>query len=139
MNIHPCFKTKKIFQYIADLLIEYNYDSYSDLSESDKSGLLILLIEAAGRGSEAECITESTHFDQLIYYLKQTLLNDTSENREKLAEVIKDNAIEYYDHTMKNLFEYVYGDYKQERKEWLENIGKFCTEDYEVHRENALW
>jgi len=128
-HIHPCFKTKEVLQYIAGLIIDYNYKSINDLSDTEKGEFAALLIEASGRLGEAECIVESPHFDQTINYLKTALKADTKENNEKFLMTIKDNAINYYENTMEAIFEYVLADYQQECREWLNHVAKYGDPD----------
>lgn len=126
--IHSDFKTKKILRFIADLIVDYDYKSYDDLSDADKSMLTAYLIEAAGRSGETECIVESAHFDQTINLFKKSLIG-TKEDDENFLEAIKSNAIDYYEHTMQALFDYVLTDYQTSRMEWLEDIAKYGNPD----------
>lgn len=124
---NPIYKTKKILTYVADLISEYGYDHYDDLSESDKSYLASLLSESAGVIGEPDFIVESDHFDKTLLYFRKALCGTASDD-EKFLEVIKKNAIDYYDRSMEELFNYVLYQYRNERHE--------CG-DYIVKKDNA--
>lgn len=121
-NINPCFKTKKILHFVADLIVSYDYTSYFDLSDDAKQEFTAELIEAAGRPGEAECINESANFDQLINSLKKSLKCGSKDNDLILLETIKNNAVEYYESTMEAIFNYVHEDYTAERNEWMDTL-----------------
>lgn len=132
-NIHPDYKTKKILGYIADLITEYDYDTYSDLSESDLFGLVTLLNEAGGRIDELSFISET---DGIMALFRKSLTGNIQDN-ENFLDAIKTGALEYYEHTMKSLFDYVYRDYQQSRHEWLDYVAKHGDPDqaYDQYRE----
>lgn len=126
-HIHPSFKTKKVLNFIGDLIVEYDYKEFSDLTEENKGELAALLSEACGRGDEFCFITESVNADQTINLFRQALHGTASDNQDFLF-AIKNNAIEYYAYTMESLFNYVLDDYHAERNNWLEKIGHNLSE-----------
>lgn len=122
LDVNPCFRTKKVLQHIANLIIDYDYTTYYDLSEGDRRELAALLIDAAGKDGEYECLVECKDSDQIIAALKLALTN--SSNDDALIDTIKDAAVDYYDDIMHALFDGVYDDYCQERNEWLDRMAK---------------
>lgn len=84
MNIHPDFKNKNILQYIADLIINYEYDHYLDLSDADKEGLVALLI--AANPTETDFITDT---QTIAYFCKS--LSGTSNDDENFYTFSKQN------------------------------------------------
>jgi hypothetical protein len=102
-SVHPIFKTKEVRHFINELIENYHYQDYSQLSESDKAQLASLLIEASGKDGEHECIVESNNFDQTMHYLKKALCGNQKDNQDFLR-IIKSNAIHYYENTMESLF-----------------------------------
>jgi len=134
--VNPIFNTKKVRQFVADLIIDYDYDDFSDLSNSEKCEFAALLMEAAGRGGEYECITESNHLDQTAGYLRAVLRSD-KEADENLLYHLKDEAIRYYADTMQSLFDDGFTNFQQERNEWLDYTAKHGDPDeaYDRYRE----
>ncbi len=127
MTIHPDFKTKKILTFIADLIISYDYNSYDDLAESDKSTLAALMNEAGGRDDELSFLVEGDTRVFLALFRKS--LTGLPEDKENLMEALKDQAVQYYDYTMHQLFDYVINDYESSRKEWLDHMAKHGDPD----------
>lgn len=136
-HIHPDFKSKKVLTYIADLIIEYGYDHYYDMSEGDKAGLAVLLNQQGGRSDEFSCITQGAHSDQIINAFRKSL-NGDREDDINFLETIKENVINYYDYTMKCLFDYVNEDFRLAKNEWLDHLAKEGDPDqaYDKYREN---
>lgn len=136
MNIHPDYMDKKVLTFVADLIIEESYDSYSDLDETDKMALASLLIEAGGRDDEFSFLTNSSDSEQLINALRKAL-DGTSTDNQTLIDIIKDNVVEYYDNTMEKLFIYVMRDYECSKREWLDHLAKQGDPDeaYDRYRE----
>lgn len=134
--VNPIFKTKKVRQYIADLINDYDYDNFSDLSHSDKCEFAALLIEAAGRDGEHECVVESNDLDQIIGHLKKALTG-THDDDENLVFIMKDAAVRYYTDTMHELFYEGLNDYECERREWMDYVAKHGDPDeaYDRYRE----
>ena len=132
-NIHPDYKTKKVLTFVADLIIEYQYDTYNDLSESDLFHFAALLNEAGGVIDELSFISEDSHttMESFRNYL-------TTNNSENFLDAIKTSALHYYDHTMKSIFNYVYSDYQQSRREWIDHAAKYGDPDiaYDQYRES---
>lgn len=128
MNIHPDYKTKKVMGFIADLIIEYGYTDYSDLTESDKAGLAALLCEASGRTDEFSCITSTSHADQTINLFRKALAGG-KEEAQQFLDAIKENAIDYFDYTMNALFNWTIDDYQRSRREWQDHIYKHGDPD----------
>lgn len=139
-HIHPDFKTKKILGYVADLIIEYNYNNYEELHDQDKYALAAMLLEAAGRDGELEFLTEHSYPEILIDKFRIALLSDKKEDNETFIFYAKEQAVEYYEHTMKSLFDYVHNDYQQERKEWIDFAAKHGDPDqaYDLYKENLI-
>ena len=136
INVHPEFYTKPIRQYISDLIHEYGYTHYIDLSTGDKAKLASLLIDAAGKDGY-ECIIESTNSDQTLEVFKKSL-SGTNDDDEIFLETIKSNAINYYDAIMNTLFNEMMAEYISERNEWMDYVAKQTDPDaaYEQYRRN---
>jgi hypothetical protein len=136
---NPIYKTKKVLTYIADLIIDYDYDHYFDLSEHDKAQLASLLSESAGSQSEHDFIFESDNLDKTISYFRKALCG-TAIDDENFLEVIKKNAIDYYDRSMEELFNYVWDHYRSERNEWSDAVAKNGNPDeaYDQLKDNLL-
>lgn len=137
-HIHQDFKSKKILQFVADLIIEYNYSEFSDLSESDRHHFAALLIEAAGREGELEFLTEHAFADLLVTQFRKCLISNNHGDNETFITYAKDHAVEYYEDTMQAIFEYVHSNYQQERREWLDYAAKHGDPDaaYNQYMEN---
>lgn len=134
---NPIFKTKKVKQFIADLVIDYDYNCYSDLAYSDKCEFAALLIEASGKNSEHECLVESNDLDQLMGALKKSL-SGTYEDDENLLFTLKENTVNYFDQTMEALFADGFENFEQERREWIDYVAKNGDSDeaYDRYRES---
>ncbi len=135
--VNPIYKTKKILTFLADLIVDYDYDCYRNLAVCEKAELVALLIEAAGKADEANCLINSNDLDQIMGFFKQALAG-TRRDEQKFLDVMKKNAIAYYDETMESLFDYVLDDYRRERNEWLDTVTKYSDPDeaYEYYRDN---
>ncbi len=131
MNIHPDFKSKKILGFIADLIIDYDYDDYDQLSDCDKSQLTAFLCEANGAYDETDTA-------QSIELFKKTLCGEMSE--QDFFEALKENAMSYYDYTMKSLFNYVHDDYQRSRREWLDYVVEHGDADkaHDLYRDGLI-
>lgn len=107
-SINPIFKTEKIKSFIFNLIQTHHYDCFADLSYSDKCTLAGLLIQASGKESEHECITDSPDLDKLMNALKKSLLGINSAHNyhehKSLIFTLKDMAIDYFKNTMEALF-----------------------------------
>lgn len=125
---NPTFNTPKIRQFIYDLISDYDYTHYKDLSYADKCEFTSLLIEAAGRSGEKECLLESNHLDQVMYQLKKSL-NDPRDDGQNLSFIMKEVVTDYYDETMEALFKYALSDYNQDKEDWLDYIGNHGDPD----------
>lgn len=99
--------TKKVRQFVYDLINDYGYKSYYDLSYSDKCEFVGHLIEAAGKQTEHEFLIESNHLDQTIGAFKRAMLGGSDTN---FLDVMKNNAIEYYQNTMQDIFDGAFHD-----------------------------
>lgn len=123
-HIHPCFKARKVLQYLGSLIIDYNYKHIDDLSLEEKAELVGILIEAGGKHAEHECITETDRFDLTIGSFKAFLKSDSIDNAYTLAATLRINAIKFYEEMMKDIFNFVFEDYHRERQEWLDYVSK---------------
>jgi hypothetical protein len=132
--INPIFKTIKVKQYIADLIVDYGYESIDDLSHADKCEFASLLIEAAGRNSEHECIIESNHLDQTMGAIKKALAG-TYQDDENLLYTLKENIVDYYHAVMEALFEEGFEYYQVEKREWIAQVRQYGEPDMAAYRE----
>lgn len=126
--VNPMFKTPKVKQFIAGLIIDYDYNSFSDLSHSDKCEFSALLIDAYDKHSEHEFLTESNDLDQTISAFKQAL-RGSGDDDEHFLFVMKDNTVRYYSDIMEALFNDGYDNFKQERHEWVDYMAKHGDPD----------
>lgn len=115
-NINPCYLTKKIRSYVSDLICDYGYKSYEQLSYSDKCSFSAFLIDASGKDTEHEFLIESRHLDQSIAAFRKALFGDSVDDK-KFLMTLKDNTISYFDETMEAIFDYVNED-KWQNDEW---------------------
>lgn len=106
--INPCYLNKNIKNFLTDLIIDYKYEDYSELSYSDKCNFTGLLIDASGKDAEHEFLLESNNLDQVINTFKKALCNG---NDDKFLEAMKENAVNYFENTMREIFQYVVQDY----------------------------
>ncbi len=136
-SINPAYKTKKVLTFLADLIVDYDYDCYKDLAFCEKAELVSLLIEAAGKTDEANCLVESNNLDQIMGYFKAALAGSRRDDQ-KFLDIIKKNAIAYYEETMEALFDFALDDYRQERNQWLNDYSKYDDPDdmFEHYRES---
>lgn len=134
--INSIYLTKKVKQHVTDLIHDYNYSNYEDLSYSDKCEFTAHLIDAAGKNSEHEFLLESNDLDKMIGAFKKSLLGNY-EDDENLMFIMKENAINYFEQTMQNIFEYIFEDYEQERNGWVSYEVRYGSSDdaYESYRE----
>lgn len=102
--VNPIFNTLKIKRHLARMILLENYSAYDDISFPEKCETVALLMEAAGQGGEAECLTESNDIDTIISALKKAL-NYVPDANYDLAFTLKNSAVNYYDETMRTLFE----------------------------------
>lgn len=116
--IHPTFKTTEVLNYIANLITDYDYKDYSDLSFYDKCELASLLIEPEG----FEMISFETRES-----FKQMLCSTL--NEENYLFDLRENTVKYYDDIMESLFAYTLEEYVQERNAWLDEIAKYGDSD----------
>jgi len=135
-NIHPDYKTKKVLTFVADLIIAYEYDSYDDLSENDLFSFIALLNEAGGVIDELSFISEDSYTTMDSF--RKYLTNNDRENLANFLDALKTSALHYYEHTMKSIFNYVYSDYQQSRREWIDHATKYGDPDaaYDQYRES---
>lgn len=105
--IDVCYKTKTILYFIQNLIVNKNYDSYQNLKPNEKNQLAVFLINAAGKVYESECIVESRYFNRTMTLLKTALISDLPEDNQNLVLVLKGNAVDYFEQTMRDLFDYV--------------------------------
>lgn len=116
--IHPDFKSKKILSFIKDLIVGKKYQNVVEIDKTERATLVTYIIDAAGYAAESECIVESPHFDQVMSLLKKAIVGKYEDDF-RLAEAIKENAINYYDDLITDLFNYC-----------LEEIDDPCNIDF---------
>lgn len=116
--------TPKVRQFVSEIIDEYGYQHYEDLSYCDKCEFVALLIEEAGRFHEYEFITESNHFDQVINIFKRSLRGTEKDDKYFMA-MMKENAIQYYEDTMTKIFDevrcHLHAFYESQYDEYREN------------------
>lgn len=101
--IHTSYKTSDVLKFTKSLICSYGYRDYKDLSIGDKQELVSYLIDTF-KHDEFCCITDAKHSDQTINLLKKTLRGEADVNT--LFDTIKTNAMDYYDSTMEEIFNY---------------------------------
>lgn len=117
-NIHQDFRSKKILNYVRQLIHAYSYKQFTDLSNGDLCEFVALLIEAGGMTDAFNCITDSVHSDQNINLFRAALVGKKDAN-ETFIDTLKDNAINYYSYTMNQIFDYTINDYESEICKWV--------------------
>lgn len=135
-NINPCYLTKKVKEYVTSLISDYDYDAYDKLSNSDKCVFVAHLIEAAGRSSEHEFLTESDYLDQTIFSFRQSLLG-MEEDDENFVYTMKENAIRYFESTMETIFESILEDYQADIYSCIKHAALYGNPD-DRYMENSL-
>jgi hypothetical protein len=109
--IHPVYKTRKVREYVRELINDYGYKSFSDLSYADKCSFASILMEACFRNGDHECITESKDFEKIVICLRKSLSGTSSyQDDENLLYQLKDNAVNYHEETMEALFNDIFDD-----------------------------
>lgn len=136
MFFNQCYSTRKVRQFVADLIIDKNCKSFYDLSHQDKYIFSALLIEAAGPKSEHECLLESNDLDKIMVYIKESLIGN-GEYEKSLAVLLKENAVNFYNDTMQAIFENGLENFDQERREWIDQAIKYGNPDeaYDRYRD----
>lgn len=123
---NPLYNTKEIRSHLFDLVAEN--DHFDDLTSSEKFDFAKLFIKVAG----IEFLYESD-----AATLLPSLLSD---DQDGLVDDIKQIAIDYYETTMKNLFDEARSEYQAERAEWLDCVAKNGDPDeaYDQFRDEFL-
>jgi hypothetical protein len=101
--LHTSYKTPDVLTFTKSLICSYGYRDYKDLSVSDKQELVSYLIDTF-KHDEFCCITDAKHSDQTINLLKKMLRGEA--DIKTLFDTIKTNALDYYDSTMEEIFNY---------------------------------
>lgn len=133
----PCFNTKKVRLFVADLIIDSGYNEIGDLTFDDRCKFAGLLIEAAGRAGEHESLLESNDLDVIMYNIRK-VLTEGHPYHDNLAFILKENSVNYYSEVMEAIFNERLDDLTQERHEWLNYAAKHGDPDqaYDLYREN---
>lgn len=126
--IPVCFNNKTVKGFMADLIIEYGYQHFDDLTIADKSEFAAVLIEASGRDAEYECLVESDNMDSIMARIK-AVLQSKSDSSDQLIQTLKETIINYYHGTMEAIFWDVLEDYDSARREWLDFAANNGDED----------
>ncbi len=101
--IHTSYKKKAILDYINDLITEYKYTQYDDLTQCDRNDLYILMIEHGGRSDEFCFITQTMYADFILSKIKESI---RSPKPIDLSGAFMMGAANYYDDTAEELFNY---------------------------------
>lgn len=135
---NPIYLTEKVKQLVHDFINDYEYDSYDQLSHSDKCSFSALLIEAAGKNSEHEFLCESNHLDQTIDAFKKALLGSTADGLDFL-HTLKENTILYFEGSMEAVFNQIFEEYEQDTRCWEEDVRKYgVMKANDLYRERTL-
>ncbi len=126
-SINPTFNTKQITYFVQDLIND-GCTSLDDLTNGDLCDFAGLLIIAAGRNGEQECLVESAHLDQIMAALKRSL-HGVKEDNDNLVYIMKENAISYYRDLMESIFENVMQEQNHERDEWIDHVAQYGEPD----------
>lgn len=101
--VNPNFDTREIRHFCIDLIIQSECKDFYDLTNSDLSELASLMIQAAGKDGENECLIQSDDLDEIIFFLKKSLAGTTNDDQ-RLVSSIKKAAIHYYYPIMQAIF-----------------------------------
>lgn len=104
-SINPIFLTKEVNDFVYDLISDYSYRKYSDLSFSDKTQLAGILMKISADG---ECIVESKNYTKLMGKISKCLIAGTPQAKISLYDNVAETAIDYYNDTMREIFFNVY-------------------------------
>lgn len=121
ISYDQCFKSNEVKKYAATLVMDYKYKDYTDLSHADKCEFVAHLMKAAGTSAN-EAIIESNHFDQAVETFRSSLIN--SDKQEDLLLILQNNAIDYYEHIMIDLFNEAISGYISELQDWKQEYGQ---------------
>jgi len=103
--INPCYLNNETQDFIYELIIDYGYKSYFNLSLSDKYKLSTILSKASGESDELNFMSEmDSHY--LMNLFRRSVLSQKEMDKDYFMQEMQKFFIEYYDHTMKELFEY---------------------------------
>lgn len=127
--IDPCYRTKKILNYISDLITYYNYSSYDDLPFDEKAEFASYMMDATPKLDEHCCIVESPGFDRTLAFLKKSLCTGLKEDNESFVTSIKTDIVNYYDKRMEYLFNTALEEFHYEREQWSERVAKGTDPD----------
>lgn len=125
-NINPIFLNKEIKNFVYDLISDYSYRKYTELSFSDKTQLSGLLMKASGDG---ECIVESSNYCDLMRNISSSLINDNAQSKQYIYNEIAETAVDYYDEIMSGIFAHVYSEMREEYEKWSDKIQKYGDPD----------
>lgn len=105
--IHPDYQySKKIKEFICDLIIDYKYESYHCLAKSDKYKLASIISEQdSGLTEELEfMVHDDAHY--LMDLFRKCLISQNQNDKDLFMEEMKNSAVKYYDKLMEKLFNY---------------------------------
>ena len=88
---------------LIDALIEDGYTSYRDLRDIDKYEISAQCIQALGDEAYS-CIIESPDFNSTLSHFKKYLLSVNNDDAIDLAEMLRENAINYFSEAMDSIF-----------------------------------
>jgi hypothetical protein len=104
--IHPNYLgSQKIRECIEELIIDYRYKSYSQLTLSDKYKLSTIISKESGINDETNFFTERDS-GYLMNLFRRYVLTQKDIDKDYFMQEMKNSLIDYYDETMRQLFDY---------------------------------
>lgn len=112
--IHPDYlNSKEIESFINELIVDYKYKSYFNFTLSDKYKLSSLISKASGRTDELNFMSE-TNGHYLMNLFRKYVLTQRESDKDNFVEELKYSLLNYYDDTMKEIFNYYLENYVDE-------------------------
>lgn len=135
MFIHPFYNTKEARQYCADLIYDYNYEEYAQLTIDDKCKFSAILL-VGGEKLDDEVIVENKELPHLLVHIGKLLLNEG--DLTAFNDDLKKAVVDYYDGLMNKIFTDVYTDWVLSQDEWYQWSAKQTDPDraFSIYRES---
>jgi hypothetical protein len=138
MSINLSYKTKKIREFLADLIHEYEITDYDQINDSHRGKFLALILEA-NQADYADHEWYGERLDSFRDTLTKALNGDLCESA--LGEALIEQLAEYYAGTMEELFNAALANYDASRREWLDYACKYGDPDteYDKYKSQLTW
>jgi hypothetical protein len=138
--IHPSYKTKQILEFVEEIICDYSYRSFSDVTLSDKYKLASMLSIQDGYADLLSFLTESNNADQIMALFRKSITSPKQSHTDAFLEALKETYLDYYVTTMENLFNYVKEGIDSDKEAYIDHVRIYGDEDaaYDNYRSNNL-